>query len=154
MAIVMIVPMCLLSALAGVWVVGGDNNIMTQIGLIVLIGLACKNAILIVEFAREAELREGAAPVEAALAACRTRLRPVLMTSISFILGVWPLVAASGAGAELRQATGITVFAGMIGVTIFGLILTPVFYVILRKLFPGKLRNTNVPPDLEQEAIV
>ena len=96
-AIVLIVPMCLLSALVGVWVVGGDNNNMTQIGLIVLTGLASKNAILIVEFARESELNQGMSPFDAALEACRTRLRPVLMTSISFILGVWPLVAATGA---------------------------------------------------------
>lgn len=151
LAIVLIVPMCLLSALLGVWVVGGDNNIMTQIGLIVLFGLACKNAILIVEFAREAELKDGLSPVDAALLACRTRLRPILMTSISFILGVWPLVAASGAGAELRHATGITVFAGMIGVTVFGLLLTPVFYVALRKCFPGKLPDTTLNEYIEND---
>lgn len=152
-AIVLIVPMCLLSALAGVWIDGilgsmhigmgqGDNNIMTQIALIVLVGLACKNAILIVEFAKEAELFQKLSPLEAALEACRLRLRPILMTSLAFIMGVWPLVNATGAGAELRHATGIAVFAGMIGVTIFGLILTPVFYVVLRTLVGGKLKHT------------
>ena len=144
-AIVMIVPMCLLSALAGVFLDGylrtlglsngtGDNNIMTQIALIVLVGLACKNAILIVEFAKDAEVHKKLAPVAAALEACRLRLRPILMTSLAFIMGVWPLVTATGAGAELRHATGIAVFSGMIGVTFFGLLLTPVFYVVLRQL--------------------
>ena len=141
-AIVLIVPMCLLSALVGVWLDGGDNNIMTQIGLIVLVGLACKNAILIVEFAKDAEIHKGLDPVGAALEACRLRLRPILMTSLAFIMGVWPLVDATGAGAELRHATGITVFAGMIGVTVFGLLLTPVFYVVLRTLTGGKLKHT------------
>jgi multidrug efflux pump len=141
-AIVLIVPMCLLSALAGVWLTGGDNNIMTQIGLIVLVGLACKNAILIVEFAKEAEIYQKMSPLDAALEACRLRLRPILMTSLAFIMGVWPLVAATGAGAEMRHATGIAVFAGMIGVTVFGLLLTPVFYVVLRTLVGGKLKHT------------
>ncbi len=141
-AIVLIVPMCLLSALVGVWLTGGDNNIMTQIGLIVLVGLACKNAILIVEFAKEAEIYQKLSPMEAALEACRLRLRPILMTSLAFIMGVWPLVAATGAGAEMRHATGIAVFAGMIGVTVFGLLLTPVFYVVLRTLIGGKLKHT------------
>ena len=126
---------------------------MTQIGLIVLVGLACKNAILIVEFAREAELRQGLNPSDAALAAAHTRLRPILMTSISFILGVWPLVTATGAGAELRQATGITVFSGMVGVTIFGLILTPAFYVVMRKIFPGPLRDTEALDEEEVKQI-
>jgi multidrug efflux pump len=141
LAIVLIVPMCLLSALFGVrnapflFHVGAqDDNIMTQIGLIVLVGLACKNAILIVEFAKEAEILKGMKPIAAALDACRLRLRPILMTSMAFIMGVWPLVVAHGAGAELRQATGIAVFSGMIGVTFFGLMLTPVFYVTLRWL--------------------
>ncbi|MBA3847729.1 MAG: efflux RND transporter permease subunit, partial [Planctomycetes bacterium] len=144
LAIVLIVPMCLLCALGGVWASGymtgvpADNNIMTQIGLIVLVGLACKNAILIVEFAKEAEVLKGLTPTEAALEACRLRLRPILMTSFAFILGVLPLVLAKGAGAELRHATGVAVFAGMIGVTIFGLVLTPVFYVVLRKLTGSK----------------
>jgi multidrug efflux pump len=141
-AIVLIVPMCILSALAGVWITGGDNNIMTQIGLIVLVGLACKNAILIVEFAKEAEIYQNLSPLDAALEACRLRLRPILMTSLAFIMGVYPLVAATGAGAELRHATGIAVFSGMIGVTFFGLILTPVFYVVLRTVVGGKLKHT------------
>jgi multidrug efflux pump len=143
LAIVLIVPMCLLSALVGVWISDGDNNIMTQIGLIVLVGLACKNAILIVEFAREAEIHEKLTPFEAAMAACRLRLRPIIMTSLAFILGVLPLVYAAGAGAELRHATGVAVFAGMIGVTFFGLLLTPVFYVALRKITGGTLHKAD-----------
>jgi multidrug efflux pump len=133
LSVILIVPMCLLSALAGVWLTGGDNNIFTQIGLVVLMGLACKNAILIVEFAHQLEL-EGKPIVEAALEACRLRLRPILMTSFAFIMGVLPLVFAHGAGAEVRHAMGITVFAGMLGVTFFGLFLTPVFYVLIRKI--------------------
>jgi len=134
LAIVLIVPMCLLSAMLGVMIKGTDNNIFTQIGLIVLVGLACKNAILIVEFAKS-RYDEGIDPVEAALDACRLRLRPILMTSIAFIAGVYPLVASSGAGSEMRQAMGVAVFAGMIGVTVFGLFLTPVFYVVLMRWF-------------------
>ncbi|MEP1214324.1 MAG: multidrug efflux RND transporter permease subunit [Marinobacter sp.] len=133
LAVILIVPMCMLSALIGVWFGGGDNNIFVQVGLVVLIGLACKNAILIVEFARELEL-QGRGVVEAALEACRLRLRPIIMTSITFTAAVVPLVLATGAGAEVRQALGTAVFAGMIGVTLFGLFLTPVFYVALRKL--------------------
>lgn len=133
LAIILIVPMCLLFAIAGVWLKGSDNNIFTQIGFIVLVGLACKNAILIVEFAKRKQ-DEGLAPVEAAIEACRLRLRPILMTSIAFIAGVFPLVVSHGAGAEMRQAMGIAVFSGMIGVTLFGLFLTPVFYVTLMKL--------------------
>ena len=132
-AIILIVPMCLLSAMIGVLIQGGDNNIFTQIGLIVLVGLACKNAILIVEFARSAQ-DSGKGIVESALEACRLRLRPILMTSIAFIAGVFPLVKSHGAGAEMRQAMGVAVFAGMIGVTIFGLFLTPVFYTVIMKL--------------------
>ncbi|WP_035611635.1 efflux RND transporter permease subunit [Haloferula sp. BvORR071] len=132
-AVLLIVPMALLSAMVGVWMTDGDNNIFTQIGLIVLIGLAAKNAILIVEFA--VKLREeGKGIIESAVEAARLRLRPILMTSIAFIAGVYPLVAASGAGAEMRHAMGIAVFSGMIGVTIFGLFLTPIFYVILQKI--------------------
>ena len=136
LTVVMIVPMGLLSAIFGVWAFGhigkgGDNNIFTQIGFIVLVGLACKNAILIVEFAREMEKR-GMGVVEAAKEAARVRLRPILMTSIAFIAGVLPLVFSFGAGAEMREAMGVAVFAGMIGVTLFGLNLTPVFYVLLR----------------------
>jgi len=134
LSVILIVPMCILSALAGVWLTGGDNNIFTQIGLVVLIGLACKNAILIVEFARELETRDKMGIVDAALEACRLRLRPILMTSFAFIMGVLPLVFAHGAGAEVRHAMGVTVFAGMLGVTVFGLFLTPVFYVLIRKL--------------------
>jgi hydrophobe/amphiphile efflux-1 (HAE1) family protein/NodT family efflux transporter outer membrane factor (OMF) lipoprotein len=133
LAIILIVPMCLLFAITGVWLKGSDNNIFTQIGLIVLVGLACKNAILIVEFAKRKQ-DEGMSPFDAAIEACRLRLRPILMTSIAFIAGVFPLVVASGAGAEMRQAMGVAVFSGMIGVTVFGLFLTPVFYVTLMKL--------------------
>ncbi|MCC5900803.1 MAG: multidrug efflux RND transporter permease subunit [Halomonas sp.] len=133
LAVILIVPMCMLSALIGVWFGGGDNNIFVQVGLVVLIGLACKNAILIVEFARELEL-QGKSIVDAALEACRLRLRPIIMTSITFTAAVLPLVIATGAGAEVRAALGTAVFAGMIGVTLFGLFLTPVFYVALRKL--------------------
>jgi hydrophobe/amphiphile efflux-1 (HAE1) family protein len=131
LAIILIVPMCLLSAIAGVWISGGDNNIFTQIGFFVLAGLACKNAILIVEFAHEME-QNGEATVAAAIHAARLRLRPILMTSFAFIMGVVPLVISSGAGAEMRHAMGVAVFAGMLGVTFFGLFLTPVFYVLLR----------------------
>ncbi|MGE0372588.1 MAG: efflux RND transporter permease subunit [Gammaproteobacteria bacterium] len=133
LAVILIVPMCLLFALCGIWLTGGDNNIFVQIGLAVLMGLACKNAILIVEFAREKEL-EGMGPVEAAIEACRLRMRPIVMTSMAFIAGVTPMVFSSGAGAEVRRVMGVTVFSGMIGVTLFGLFLTPVFYVTLRKL--------------------
>jgi hypothetical protein len=129
----LIVPMCLLSAIAGVWLSGGDNNIFTQIGFSVLAGLACKNAILIVEFARESE-RCGQGAVVAAIEAARLRLRPILMTSLAFIMGTVPLVLSAGAGAEARQAMGVVVFSGMLGVTFFGLFLTPVFYVALRQI--------------------
>jgi multidrug efflux pump len=134
--IILIVPVVVLCGIFGVWIWGGDNNIFTQIGLTVLVGLACKNAILIVEFARELEM-QGVKPLEAALTASRLRLRPILMTSFAFIMGVVPLVFSSGAGAEMRQAIGVTVFSGMLGVTFFGLFLTPVFYVILRTLSGG-----------------
>ncbi len=132
LAVILIVPMTMLSALVGVKLTGGDNNVFVQVGLVVLMGLACKNAILIVEFARELEL-QGKGIVESALEACRLRLRPIVMTSIAFIAGTIPLVFSHGAGAEVRSVTGITVFAGMLGVTLFGLFLTPVFYVSLRK---------------------
>jgi multidrug efflux pump subunit AcrB len=131
LAVILIVPMCLVSAITGVILRGQDNNILTQVGFIVLIGLAAKNAILIVEFAVQLEA-EGRSRFEAAVEAARLRLRPIVMTSLAFILGVVPLVWATGAGAELRQVLGTTVFAGMIGVTIFGLIFTPAFYVITR----------------------
>ncbi|WP_346830611.1 efflux RND transporter permease subunit [Pseudomonas abietaniphila] len=131
LAVILIVPMTLLSAIAGVIIAGSDNNIFTQIGLIVLVGLACKNAILIVEFAKD-EQEKGKTPLEAVLEACRLRLRPILMTSFAFIMGVVPLVLSSGAGAEMRHAMGVAVFSGMLGVTFFGLLLTPVFYVLIR----------------------
>ncbi len=131
-AVILIVPMCLLAAMVGVNLRGLDNNILTQIGLVVLIGLASKNAILIVEFARQGEMEQGLSRPEAAMEAGRTRLRPILMTSFAFILGVAPLAFASGAGAEMRQALGVAVFAGMIGVTAFGLLFTPVFYIVFR----------------------
>ncbi|KAB7895268.1 multidrug efflux RND transporter permease subunit OqxB [Rouxiella sp. S1S-2] len=137
LAVILIVPMTMLSALFGVWLTGGDNNVFVQVGLVVLMGLACKNAILIVEFARELEL-QGKGIVEAALEACRLRLRPIVMTSIAFIAGTIPLILGHGAGSEVRGVTGITVFSGMLGVTLFGLFLTPVFYVALRKLVSKK----------------
>lgn len=133
LAVILIVPMCVLSAIFGVWVSGGDNNIFTQISLFVLVGLACKNAILIVEFARELELN-GRSTVDAAIEAAHLRLRPILMTSFAFIMGVVPLVLSTGAGAEMRHAMGVAVFSGMLGVTFFGLFLTPVFYVLLRTI--------------------
>ncbi|KAF1049235.1 efflux RND transporter permease subunit [Xylophilus sp.] len=133
LAIILIVPMGLLAAMAGVWLSRGDNNVFTQIGLIVLVGLSAKNAILIVEFARELEFA-GRTPLAAAVEASRLRLRPILMTSLAFVMGVLPLVLSTGAGAEMRRAMGVAVFAGMIGVTAFGLFLTPVFYVVLRRL--------------------
>ena len=144
LVVIMIVPMCLLCAIFGVWFSGGDNNIFTQIGFIVLVGLACKNAILIVEFARELEL-EGRSILDSAIEAARLRLRPILMTSFAFIMGVVPLVFSSGAGAEMRHAMGVAVFSGMLGVTFFGLILTPVFYVLLRNIFGGELHSCNKP---------
>ena len=147
LAIILIVPMCLLFAIAGVWLKHSDNNIFTQIGLIVLVGLACKNAILIIEFAKQKQA-EGVPPLEAALEACRLRLRPILMTSIAFIAGVFPLVVAHGAGAEMRQAMGIAVFSGMIGVTVFGLFLTPVFYVTLMNLGSRKKAAATTPPSV------
>ncbi|MET0210742.1 MAG: efflux RND transporter permease subunit, partial [Burkholderiaceae bacterium] len=138
MAIVLIVPMCVLAALFGVWLSHfppfmqpGDLNIFTQVALVVLVGLACKNAILIVEFAKELEER-GEKLKDAVLHACRMRLRPILMTSIAFCAGVLPLIFGSGAGAEMRRAMGIAVFSGMVGVTLFGIFLTPVFYMLLR----------------------
>lgn len=134
LAIILIVPMCLLSAGLGLLITGMDNNVLTQIGLVVLVGLAAKNAILIVEFAKQNEEQNFMDRFEAAIEACKTRLRPILMTAFSFILGVMPLLVASGPGFEMRQAIGITVFSGMLGVTLFGLIFTPAFYVLCRKL--------------------
>ncbi len=149
LSILLIVPMGLLAAMTGVWLDGGDNNVFTQIGLIVLVGLSAKNAILIVEFARELEFA-GRTPVQAAIEASRLRLRPILMTSLAFVMGVLPLVLASGAGAEMRSAMGVAVFAGMIGVTAFGLFLTPVFYVLLRQLTGNRpLRQHGQTPHFE-----
>ncbi|MDP9108054.1 MAG: efflux RND transporter permease subunit, partial [Pseudomonadota bacterium] len=144
LAVILIVPMSILCALIGVKLTGGDNNVFTQIALFVLVGLASKNAILIVEFARELE-DHGRTIVQAALESCRLRLRPILMTSIAFIMGVVPLVFSSGAGAEMRHAMGVAVFAGMLGVTLFGLFLTPVFYVLLRTLATRLSRHTTQP---------
>jgi hydrophobe/amphiphile efflux-1 (HAE1) family protein len=146
-AVLLIVPMCLLAATVGVRVMGQDINILTQIGFVVLVGLAAKNAILIVEFARDIE-QEGRPQLEAVIEACRLRIRPILMTSFAFILGVLPLVISSGSGSEMRQAVGVAVFFGMIGVTLFGLVFTPVFYILIRRLFP----NSVVIGDKEQGA--
>ena len=143
LAVIMIVPMSILAALTGVYLTGNDNNIFTQIGLMVLVGLSAKNAILIVEFARELEMN-GRSPLEAAIEASRLRLRPILMTSIAFIMGVVPLVLSSGAGSEMRHAMGVAVFFGMLGVTLFGLFLTPVFYVLLRSI-GGKQLHSAAP---------
>ena len=150
-AVILIVPLALLSALVGLWLTAGENNVFTQIGLIVLIGLAAKNAILIVEFA--VKLREeGKGIVEAAVEASRLRLRPILMTSIAFIAGVFPLVISTGAGSEMRRAMGVAVFAGMIGVTIFGLFLTPVFYAVLEKLGVRKPAPAPLPEPAPEHA--
>jgi multidrug efflux pump len=137
LAVILIVPMCLFSAMAGVFLRGQDNNIFTQIGFVVLVGLACKNAILIVEFARQ-QLDTGKNRIEAAAEAARLRLRPILMTSFAFILGVSPLLVAKGAGAEMDQALGTAVFAGMIGVTFFGVLFTPIFFSVIMKFFGGR----------------
>ena len=142
LAVILIVPMSILAALTGVWLTRGDNNIFTQIGLMVLVGLSAKNAILIVEFARELEM-QGRSAVAAAIEASRLRLRPILMTSIAFIMGVVPLITSTGAGSEMRYAMGIAVFFGMLGVTLFGLFLTPVFYVLLRTLDRRKLHSAS-----------
>jgi hydrophobe/amphiphile efflux-1 (HAE1) family protein len=144
-AVILIVPMCLLAATIGVRIMGQDVNILTQIGFVVLVGLAAKNAILIVEFARDIEL-EGRERLEAVIEACRLRLRPILMTSFAFILGVLPLVVSSGSGSEMRQAVGVAVFFGMLGVTLFGLVFTPIFYVLVRNLADGSRRKKPAAP--------
>jgi multidrug efflux pump len=149
LVVILIVPMCLLSAILGVQISGGDNNVFTQIGLIVLVGLACKNAILIVEFARDREA-QGESIWQAVLDACRLRLRPILMTSIAFIMGVVPLVTSHGAGAEMRRAMGVAVFSGMLGVTFFGLLLTPVFYLVIRKIVEARRGSAAAPGVLIQ----
>lgn len=152
LAIILIIPMTLLSALVGVFIYGGDNNIFTQIGLIVLVGLATKNAILIVEFAKELQ-DHGMTAFDAIIKASRLRLRPILMTSIAFIMGVVPMVFSTGAGAEMRQAMGVAVFSGMIGVTIFGLLLTPLFYYFLAKRSDKKaLLSGDVPANNNRES--
>jgi multidrug efflux pump subunit AcrB len=151
LVVILIVPMCLFSALAGSTLLHGDDNVFTQIGLIVLVGLACKNAILIVEFAREREAH-GDSAWDAVLAACRLRLRPILMTSLAFIMGVAPLVFSTGAGSEMRRAMGVAVFSGMLGVTLFGLALTPVFYWTIRRLtghVPKRVAAAAVPVPAE-----
>ncbi len=137
LAVVLTVPLCLAGAIWGIYLRGMDNNILSQIGLVVLIALASKNAILIVEFAKQLE-EEGKDRFEAAAEAASLRLRPIIMTSLAFILGVIPLVIASGPGAEMRQALGTAVFSGMLGVTLLGLFLTPVFYVVLQRLFGNR----------------
>ncbi len=141
--IILIVPMTLFSAIAGVWLLNGDNNVFTQISLIVLVGLACKNAILIVEFAQD-QRQQGQALHEAAREAARIRFRPIIMTSLAFIGGVYPLVVASGAGAEMRQSLGTAVFSGMIGVALFGIFLTPVFFFVLMRI--GSRKRAATPP--------
>jgi multidrug efflux pump len=144
LTIILIVPMCLLSAITGVFLRHMDNNIFTQIGFVVLVGLACKNAILIVQFAKQRQ-DEGLGRREAAVDASRLRLRPILMTSFAFVFGVIPLVIATGAGAEMRQALGTAVFSGMLGVTFFGIFLTPVFYVVIRWVAERRRKPASEP---------
>jgi multidrug efflux pump len=151
LSIIMIVPMGLLAAMFGVWITKGDNNVFTQIGLIVLVGLSAKNAILIVEFARELEFA-GRKPIEAAIEASRLRLRPILMTSMAFVMGVVPLVTSTGAGSEMRQAMGVAVFAGMIGVTAFGIFFTPMFYVLLRAMSGNRPLTQHGEATVDQDA--
>ena len=143
LAVVLIVPMCLLASITGLFLRGMPIDILAQIGFVVLVGLAAKNAILIVEFARQAQ-DAGASASEAAVRAAQTRLRPILMTSLAFILGVAPLVVATGAGSEMRQSLGTAVFAGMIGVTGFGLIFTPAFYTLLQRLGVAERRRADL----------
>ena len=145
LAVILIVPMCLLAAISGVWIAGSDNNIFTQIGLLVLVGLAAKNAILIVEFAKQREA-DGLPRTQAVLEAATQRLRPILMTSLAFILGVVPLLIGRGAGAEMRVALGTAVFSGMLGVTVFGIFFTPVFYSVIMWLSPKNDTKTSVLP--------
>jgi hydrophobe/amphiphile efflux-1 (HAE1) family protein len=145
-AVILIVPMCLLAATIGVRIMGQDVNILTQIGFVVLVGLAAKNAILIVEFARDIE-SEGRERLDAVIQACRLRLRPILMTSFAFILGVLPLVISTGSGSEMRQAVGVSVFFGMLGVTVFGLIFTPIFYMVVRNLADRRSRPETAAVD-------
>jgi multidrug efflux pump len=152
LVVILIIPMCLLCAIMGVLLSNGDNNIFTQIGLIVLVGLACKNAILIVEFGRDRE-KHGESTWQAVLDACRLRLRPILMTSLAFVMGVIPLVTSTGAGSEMRRAMGVAVFSGMLGVTFFGLLLTPVFYLVIRSIVRKRREAaaSETPPVLPSE---
>src|SRR5204862_6015323 len=145
LAIILIVPMCLFSSISGVWLRSMENNIFTQIGFVVLVGLACKNAILIVEFAKQIQDRDGKDRFTAAVEAARLRLRPILMTSFAFIFGVLPLMLSSGAGAEMRQALGTAVFFAMLGVTGFGLFLTPVFYVMIMQFKERRSASASAP---------
>jgi multidrug efflux pump subunit AcrB len=147
LSIVLIVPMCLLASATGLAFRGMAVDILAQIGFVVLVGLAAKNAILIVEFARQREIHDGDRPEQAATAAAKTRLRPILMTSFAFILGVFPLAIASGAGSEMRQSLGTAVFFGMIGVTVFGLLFTPAFYTFIRKFGEKKRIRDQVVHD-------
>jgi multidrug efflux pump len=149
LAVILVVPMCLLCSITGVVLAKLDVNIFTQIGFLVLVGLACKNAILIVEFAK-AQRETGMPRHEATLAACRLRLRPIIMTSFAFILGVVPLMVSEGAGAEMRRTLGIAVFAGMLGVTLFGIFLTPVFYYVIQWF---KDRREAAGPEMEEEVV-
>ena len=151
LAVILVVPMCLLNALVGIWLAGMDVNIFVQVGFVVLVGLAAKNAILIVEFARDRQ-EEGATRFDAAVEAARVRLRPILMTSFAFILGVFPLVIAHGAGAEMRRTLGTAVFAGMIGVTLFGIFLTPVFFYVIRR-FSGPRGRESQPAELTSDEL-
>jgi multidrug efflux pump len=156
LAIILIVPMCLLAAISGVYIRDMDNNIFTQIGFIVLVGLACKNAILIVEFAKQ-QMDAGHSRMDAAVDAARMRLRPILMTSLAFSLGVLPLVIAKGPGAEMRQALGTAVFSGMIGVMLFGIFLTPVFFSVIMKWFGGgqsRPPSKTTPLDRDSERLI
>jgi multidrug efflux pump subunit AcrB len=153
LAIVLIVPMCLLASATGLDVRGMPIDILAQIGFVVLVGLAAKNAILIVEFARQRQDQDGDAPEEAATAAARIRLRPILMTSFAFILGVFPLAVATGAGSEMRQSLGTAVFFGMLGVTIFGLLFTPAFYTFVRKLGSRSARHDPETSNRQQDGV-
>ena len=151
LAVILVMPMCLLCSLLGVQLAGMDVSLFTQIGFVVLVGLASKNAILIVEFAKQSQ-ESGVARREATLDACRLRLRPILMTSFAFIFGVVPLVIAEGAGAEMRRSLGTAVFAGMLGVTLFGIFLTPVFYYVIQRFGESKHgeNHTETPASLPQ----
>src|SRR5207247_1382295 len=153
LAVILVVPMCISSALAGIALAAMDVNIFVQVGFVVLVGLAAKNAILIVEFARDRQ-HDGTSLFDAAVEAARVRLRPIIMKSFAFILGVLPLVIAHGAGAEMRRTLGTAVFAGMIGVTLFGIFLTPVFYVVIRRLAPTPTAKPTHVSSAEAESII